>query len=364
MRILQISSAKSFGGGERHFVDLCRELVRRGHEVFAALRPTNEWQSRLAFLPPGNFLHTSIRNPFGMFSAKRIAGFAEKKAIDIVHAHIARDYLAAGIACRVAKDVKLVLTRHVGRPMKSYHRFALRNVAAAIAVSADVRVHLAKIFPAEKIRLIPVGVAADERGPIAKQESGAGFRAFHGIPPDVPLVVTLGKLKIVNGQRDLVLAANEIVKLFPACRFVIAGTDDSMDQKFRRELRRLVKVLGLDENVLWLGWLDDTLPLLDAADILVSPSQTGRFGHVILEAMAAGKPVVATETEAARQFLDDADLLAPTRDPVSLAELICGLLDDPVRRREIGDALRSSASANYGVDKMVDATEELYRSLV
>ncbi|HMJ09518.1 MAG TPA: hypothetical protein VK468_10960, partial [Pyrinomonadaceae bacterium] len=61
MRVLHISSAKTYGGGERHFVDLCRGLQSRGHEVFAALRPTNEWQGRLDFIPPENVLHVSIR---------------------------------------------------------------------------------------------------------------------------------------------------------------------------------------------------------------------------------------------------------------------------------------------------------------
>ena len=95
VHILQITSAKTFGGGERHLVDLCRELTKRGHEVYVALRPTSEWQNRLDFLPPENFLHVSIRNSFGMFSAKRIARFADEKGIEIIHAHVARDYLAA-----------------------------------------------------------------------------------------------------------------------------------------------------------------------------------------------------------------------------------------------------------------------------
>src|SRR5437764_11644474 len=123
MRILQISSATAFGASERHFVDLCRELALRGHDVFVALRPTNEWQAKLDFLPPENFLRTSIRNSFGMFHARRIAGFVDKNAIDILHAHVARDYVAASIASRSAKSVKLVLTRHVLSPMKSFQRF-------------------------------------------------------------------------------------------------------------------------------------------------------------------------------------------------------------------------------------------------
>ena len=89
MRILHISSAVDFGGGEKHIVDLCRGLAERGHDVFLALRPTNKWQSRVDFLPPERIFHVSIRNSFGVFSAKRIGDFAKTNAVDIVHAHVA-----------------------------------------------------------------------------------------------------------------------------------------------------------------------------------------------------------------------------------------------------------------------------------
>ena len=139
VRILQISSAKTYGGGERHLVSLCRELVARGHDVFVALRPTNEWQDRLDFLPAENFLHTSIRNSFGMLSVRRISRFIDSHQIDIVHAHVARDYMAASIAARSARNVKLVLTRHAASPLKPFYRFAISNLNAAIAVSPVVR---------------------------------------------------------------------------------------------------------------------------------------------------------------------------------------------------------------------------------
>ena len=178
MRILQVSSAKTFGGGERHLVDLCRELTDRGHEVFVAVRPTNEWQERLDFIPKENFLHVSIRNSFGMFSAKRIARFVEANRIDILHAHVARDYVAASIACRIAGKAKLVVTRHVVFSLKPFHRFALRNVDAAIAVSLGVKVQLDRIFPAEKVTLIPNGIDVVGQTNDSVNAIAAGFPAF------------------------------------------------------------------------------------------------------------------------------------------------------------------------------------------
>lgn len=363
MRILYVSSAKTFGGGERHLVDLSREMTARGHEVFFALRPTNQWQDRLDFIGPENFLHVSIRNSFGMFSANRIGRFMEAKGIDILHAHVARDYLAASIACRTSARTKFVLTRHVVFPMKPFYRFALRNLDKAIAVSTSVKVQLERIFPPDKVVLIPNGIEAAMQTAAEQHASGEGFRRFHSIPVEDPLVVTIGELIVLKGQRDFVLAANEILKQHPRCWFVIAGKDNSIDHKFRRELKRLVKVLGHEDRFLWLDWLDDISPLLNAADIFVSPSHSESFGLAILDAMAAGTPVIATATDGAKELLKGTNALAPIKDPLELAKKVCEFLDNAERRKFLGSELQVIALENYGLEAMVDATEAVYRKI-
>lgn len=363
MRILHISSAKIYGGGERHFADLTRELSRRGHEVFVALRPSCEWQDRLAFVPPERFLHVSIRNSFGMFSARRIANFAEKNEIDIIHAHVARDYIAASIAARSA-NARLVLTRHVLFPMKSFHRFALRNVDAAIAVSSSVRDQLERVFPPDKVHVIANGVdlAATSEGD--RSSWGREFREFHSIPMDCPVVSTLGELKVMKGQRDFVLAASEVVKRQPDCRFVVAGVDNTIDKSFRRELKRLARVLGMEPNFIWLDWLSDTRPLLAASDLFVSPSHSESFGLAILDAMIASLPVVATMTGGAIELIPDAKALVPIKDPLSLADTILWYLEHPDDRGQLAMDLHVAATERFSLKKMVDATEGLYESLL
>ena len=363
MRILQISSANTFGGGERHFVDLCRELVARGHDVFVALRPSNEWQNRLDFIPPENFLHVSIRNSFGMFSAKKIGRFIEQNRIDIVHAHVARDYLAASVAVRSVKGAKLVLTRHVVFPMKPFHRFALTNVEAAIAVSPPVHEQLEKIFPARKVHTIPNGISAIDNTATDLRASAEEFRTFHSISDDAPLVVSLGELKLLKGQRDLVLAASEVLKQIPDAKFVIAGKDNSIDQRFRRELRRLVKVLGNDQSFIWLDWLDDILPLLAAADLFVSPSHSESFGLAILDAMFAGTPVIATSTDGAKQLIRDQNALVPIKDPIALAQKIISFIENADELLQLGTSQTAYAREHYGLSTMVDSTVALYEKI-
>lgn len=360
MRILQISSARHFGGGERHLTDLCRGLAERGHTMFVALRPTNEWQDRLDFIPSENFLKVSIRNSFGMFSAKRIGRFVIENKIDIIHAHVARDYLAAGIAARVAKGAKFVLTRHVLFPLKPFHRLALNNLDAAIAVSEGVAEQLREVFPAKKIHTISNGLDVRAGG---SNEIGNEFRRENDIPIDAPVICSIGELKPLKGQLDLILAASEVIKSVPNVRFVIAGVDNTSGKKFRRELKRLAHKLGISEQVLWLDWIEDTRPLLSAADIFVSPSHSESFGLAILEAMASGVAVIATETYGAATLIGDRGLLVPVSDPVALGRRLTEMLGDRDRMATAGETLRARAADQFSIKRFIDRHEQLYQAI-
>jgi glycosyltransferase involved in cell wall biosynthesis len=364
MRILHISSAVHYGGGERHLVDLCRGLHERGHDVYVAIRPTSRWQERLAFLPPDNLLHVSIRNSFGVFSAKRIADFARERQIDIIHAHVARDYIPANIASMVARETKFVLTRHVMFPLKPFNRFALRNLSRAIAVSPAVADGLQTLFSAKKVAVIPNGIHIREFADGDREVLGNEFRSFHQVPPDVPLIGTVGQLTELKGQREYVLAAAEIIKVLPNARFVIVGRDNSPGQPFRRDLKRLVEIMDLSNNVLFLDWVEDLSPLLSALDVYVSASHSESFGLATLEAMAHAVPVVATETEGSRELLQREDLLVQILDPVALATKIVQLLNDKPSAHRIGRELQQRAAANFSLPLMVESTEKLYIELI
>lgn len=364
MRILQITSAKTFGGGERHLVDLCRGMTERGHEIFVALRPTNEWQDKLGFLPGKNLLRVSLRNSFGVLSAKRIARFIRENDIQIVHAHVARDYIPASLATMLVKNAKFILTRHVLFPLQPFNRIALKNLSKAIAVSSAVEASLQRVFPPNKIATIPNGIDIDNWAGRDRRALREEFRFFHGIPFDAPLIGTVGELILLKGQRDFVLAANEAAKKFPDAWFVVVGKDNSLDKAFRREVKRLVKVFGLEERFLWLDWVEDTGPLLAAMDIFVSASHSESFGLAILEAMASGCAVIATETAGAKELLGDEGVFVPVKDPVALAETLCALLADEERCRAIGEKYRELAAQKFALGRMLDETERLYEGVL
>jgi len=359
-----MSSARTFGEAERHLARLCRELSRRGHDVFVALRPTNQWQHELSFCPEENFMHVSVRNSFGMFSARRITRFVNAHKIDILHAHAAKDYLAASVVCRSAKDTRLVLTRHIDQPLKPFHRFALRNIDAAIGVTPAIRDQLGLVFPADRTFTVVNGIEFDDAFPEKANAAGHEFRAFHGIPSNAPLVVTIGELKVSNGQRDVVLAAGEVVKQFPECRFVIAGHDTAIDQKFRRELKRLVKVLGLETSFIWLDRPVDTAPMLAAADILVSPVHSGEPSAGMLDAMVAGVAIIATSSDNSREVPVNEKATISPKDPLAIAKSVVSYLEDDEARRRAGRQLQAAVREKFSLARMIDETEAIYRRVL
>jgi len=366
MRILHISSVRTFGGGERHLVDLTRGLYRRGHEIFVALRPTNQWQERLDFLPPENIFHASIRNSFGIFSARRIAQFISEKNIEIIHAHAARDYIPASLVCRMTKNSKFVLTRHVLFPMKPFHRLTLTNLSRAIAVSPAVERQLQTIIPKHKIEVIPNGINTENLTGEERKTRREEFRRLHNIPTDAQVIGTIGELKELKGQRDFVLAANEVAKRAPNAFFVIVGKDNSTNQQFRRELKRLVKVFNLENCFLFLDWVEDMPTLLSSLDIFVSASHSESFGLAILEAMANKTPIVATKTEGAKELLRNGEtgVLVPVREPLKLAEAIENLLNSAEKRQTLVQEAQSFAEKHFSLDEMIERTESLYREIL
>src|SRR5258705_12307054 len=137
MRILQISSASSFGGGERYLVDLTNTLVARGHDLYAVLRPQSPLIAHLR-TPAKNIKTLPLRNALDAQSARELARFVKEHQIEVVHAHMARDYSLAAYAARRNPATRFIVTRHVLFPLSRLHRWMLARAARIIAVSTPV----------------------------------------------------------------------------------------------------------------------------------------------------------------------------------------------------------------------------------
>jgi L-malate glycosyltransferase len=366
VKILQLSSARTFGGGERHFADLSNALSKRGHDVYAALSHASPLQARLARLSESQIITLPLRNALDIASAIRLARFIRERRIEIIHAHLARDYPIAAYAARRAGGVPFILTRHVPFPMSGLHKFTLANAARVIAVSEGVALGLnsRRIFPAEKIRVIPNGISVAELDHALANFDRAEFR--RALSANAPLIVgTVGELSPVKGQEDFVRAAATIIRQenFTNAQFLIVGDDKSRGGETRARLEKLIARDGLQGHVRLLGHVSELTPLINSLDLYVSASRAEAFGLATLEALMCGVAVVATATDGAREMIEDGvnGKLVPTGDAATLARTMLQLLRDDDERARISERARESSRARFSLERMVDATEKVYR---
>jgi len=365
LRILHLSSAQAFGGGERYLVDLANALVLRGHDVFAVVRPNSPLISELTRLPAQNVIHLPLRNALDAKSAGRLATFVGKQKIQLIHAHMARDYPLAAYAGRRNPNAQLVVTRHVLFPLNRLHRITLSRVARVVAVSEAVGRQLCvqKIVPPERITVVYNGIDIARFETAMREFDREEFCRRWDVPENSTLVGSVGSLNPLKGHEDFLQAAALVKDIFPAAYFIVAGVDVTAGQTNRTNLERLLRKLKLESRVRFIGKMDDVAPLFCALDIFVSASHFESFGLAIAEAMTTGTPVVATATEGARELIRDGatGLLVRVRDVGALAEAIGTLLSDEERRQRIGQSAREEVRLRFSLDRMVDATEQIYQ---
>ncbi|HET6889958.1 MAG TPA: glycosyltransferase family 4 protein [Pyrinomonadaceae bacterium] len=364
MRILHISSAQAFGGGERHLVDLVKGLSARSHDLFVALRPKSPLIAELTCLPQSNFLELSLRNAVDARSAARLSQFVAAQKIEIVHAHMARDYPTAAYAARRNRAAHLIITRHVLFPLSRLHKFTLSHAARVIAVSKAVARQLAdqKLIHPEKINVVHNGVDFSRFDSAIDRFDRNQFRRDWDLPEEGPLVGSVGELNPLKGHQDFLQAATQIARLFPKAYFIVAGIDVSPTQTNLSALKQSIQKLQLSTRVRLIGRMTDITELFRALDVFVSASHTESFGLAIAEAMAAETPVVATKTEGAQEIIRDGKtgLLVPIGDVPALAESVTMLLRDEERRLSMAEIASEDVRMRFSLQQMVETTEKIY----
>ena len=355
MKILQVCSVTTFGGGERHLADLSHALADRGHEVYAASVPGSPLWDELSFLNKQNTFALSRRNY--VKNVAGLTGFIHAHGIEIVHAHAARDYPLAAQAVKLASCGRLVLTRHALFPLRRINRYLLRNTRRVIAVSQAVAESLRSngVIESSKITVVHNGIDIERFVPSTTRDV------------DHPVLVgTVGHLAPIKGHDVFLRAAALISARRNNVNFLIIGEDKSSQMNHRKSLESLVTELGLNGSVAMQGWRDDIPSVLSSLTLFVSAARSEPFGLSIVEAMAAGLPIVATASEGASEIIEDgvSGKLVPVDNAESLAEAINDLLDDPLERSRLGRNALLAAQQRFSLTRMASDTEQVYREVL
>jgi glycosyltransferase involved in cell wall biosynthesis len=345
---------------QRHVAELLSGLRGRvSHTLAASPEFYNSLPSSavdgIAFIP------TDIGDSVGprtLAQAVTLARHAKRISSDIVHSHGYKAAVPGVIAAKIARK-KSIITGHnlfpadASAAAKSSIRLAARFSDRVIAVAPALAASLAAVgVDKRKIVIIPNGINISTY-------NGAGDKrvlATLGIDASSPVVLCAARLTEVKGVEHLIRAAALISSRRPDVRVLIAG-----DGPDRDALVALAEQLA-PETVRLIGHRDDMPNLLAAADVVAIPSLAEGHPLILVESMAARKPIVASRVGGLPDVIKDKEtgLLVPPADPEALATALLAVIESPELAARLGDSARRYAEKEFTVERMLARTEEVY----
>lgn len=371
-------TALSVGGSERTAIALANRLDPERYDVVVwTLFDTNPLAEQLEV--PHRSLGVRPSNPD---SPEKIDGAANpldyvraplqflrqvrRERPEVLHTFLYYDNLVArgvALACRDGGSVPAVVNGVRGyhqddRPVAhTVDRLTLPLADAVVSNSQGGAEYLRERgLGEERLAVVPNGRDLDAY----RDGSCAGLREEFGIPDGGPVVGTVGRLIERKGQFDLLRAWPRISANHPDATLVVVGYGPE-----RGALESLAAELGVAASVRFVGARDDVPAVLDLLDVFAFPSHWEGQPGAVLEAMAAGLPIVATEIDGTTELLTDGEtgVLVPPREPSALAAAVDALLSDPERMAALGRAARAAAYEQFSLRSMVAEFEQLYRTV-
>jgi glycosyltransferase involved in cell wall biosynthesis len=289
---------------------------------------------------------------------------------DIVHTHMAKAGALGRIAARLARAPVTVHTYHghvldgyfspwTSRIFLAVERALARRTDCLLAVSPQIRSEILRLGVGrpDQVRVLALGLDLE---PLMDGEARwTRLRGELGIG-EAPLVGIVARLVPIKRHEDFLAAAVLVAQRVPACRFLVIG-----DGERRAELEALARRSGIGHLVRFLGWRRDLPEVYAALDLVCLCSANEGSPVSLIEAMAARRAVVATAVGGVPDLIEHGvnGLLTPARDPAALADAIVTLLEDPQRRRELGEAGCKRVYPAFSASRLVRDIEALYREL-
>jgi glycosyltransferase involved in cell wall biosynthesis len=290
----------------------------------------------------------------------------------IVHTHTAKAGFVGRLAARLAGVPVVVHTYH-GHVLHGYYsplqsrllRAMERGLAvlsdALVAVSPRIKQDLVRYRVArpEKIRVIPLGF--DLKPFLTAARNGSAFRRELGVPETARLIAIVGRIFPIKNHRLFLDAAGRIARAEHDARFLVVG-----DGVLREDMERHAAALGIRDRVFFTGWRRDLDRIYPDVDVLVVSSNNEGTPVSAIEAMASGRPVVATRVGGLPDLVDHrvTGMLVPPGDPDALAGAVLELLRDRDRAARMGQAARESVRGRFGLDRLVRDVEDFCDDLL
>jgi len=363
------------GGMKEHVLTLARGMVARGHSVDIAAPGASDIAeaARLAGITVHEIHLVGPQHPVADGTAiGELTRVIHAGDFDIVHAHGSKAGLVGRLAVRRVGGVPFVVTAHnhvlrrtdTSPTARWRYRVVERTLSGLvdryIAVSDSIARELTEAFglSADKVVTIHNGI---DTAPFLVPQSRSLARESLGVTSDAPVVGLAARFSTQKGLGYLVAATPELVKRMPGIRVVIGGSGP-LEVPLREQAARL----GVSESILWPGQIADMPRFLAALDVYVSPSVTEGFSLALIEAGAAGVPVVATRVGGVPEVILDGDtgLLVVPGDPHALAAAVLAFIGDPKTASRLSAAARLRAVSAFSPKRMLDDTLAVYADVL
>jgi glycosyltransferase involved in cell wall biosynthesis len=350
LNILFVNSMKAgeFGGGEKWMIMAATGLIERDHRVFVGGKKGSLFLKKAAqyHLPSADF---NIRSDFSPLTTLRIARFLKKNDIDVLICNFNKDVRVAGLAAKLVGKT-IVLARHGVLLCKNKlkHRLTLQNLTDGIITNTQsIKNTYASYgwFTEDFVRLIYNGV--DNKSAITAFE-------FAGVYPQKKIIFAAGRLTTQKGFDYLIESAAILKKERNDLVFIVAG-----DGNQRRILNEMIAGQKLTDCFRLIGHIDNIDPYLKGADLVVLSSIFEGMPNVLLEAMAVGKAVVATDVNGVRELVIHGQTgeIVPAQNSQALAGAIKKVIDLPDLLKQYGKAGYERVRQQFTVSQMIDNLE-------
>lgn len=358
MNILQILPELNVGGVETGTVDLAKYLVAQGHKSVVVSNGGGLVEELESHGCKHYTLPVHKKNLFTMFRCVgKLVAIINDEKIDIVHARSRVPAWIAFFACR-RTQAHFVTTCH-----GYYSRHLLGRVMGwgklIITISDVIGRHMVEDFatPAENIRVIARSVDVEKFNLPRAPKTG----------PQAYTVVMIGRITPLKGHTYFLKAMSRVIRKMPFVKIQIIGDAPPKKQAYKDELIALTKRLGIAGQVEFLGNRRDIPKLLAQADCLVLSTVTQEaFGRVIIEAQAAGVPVVASRVGGVTEIIEHekTGLLVLPKDIEGISNAVLRILNDPSLAAGLVSEAKKKIAARYTLPQMADATIAVYEELM
>ncbi len=368
-KILHLVTSLDLGGAQKHLLSLVRGLRGRGHTADVAFfkNPTLLEEFRAT---GAQVFDLSTRRTFSPLLIPRLMGILRSGRYQILHTHLLKADGYGAVAGALAGTPVVLSSKHndeaaLRNPrVAAVHGLLSRLDRKVIVLSDYVGSYVTSVGRVDPGRIHRVYYGIQPATP-ATAEDGRRLRAELGIPDDAPLMATVGRLMEQKGLVYLLQAMQILGGRLPEARLLVVGDSQDGRHEYKAELLRQWESMGLQGRVIFTGVRNDIPALMQGIDLFVMASLWEGFGLVFLEAMAAGRPIVATRVSAVPEVVEDGvtGLLVPPRDPQALAGAMEQLLADRQRAAAMGQAGLLRLKQQFSEDKMVQSIEQIYSQL-